>query len=135
MPQPGELEIARTLPQGTIKGLRRQRLIGYYPFGLIKKIIPEGLRTSAHFNLGRILVNQEKIWEAIVHFRQTLTPEDDETPRCTYALAAALARVGIWEEALKYMVEAQEKARARGQLALLEAIERDLRSLERDGNR
>jgi len=90
---------------------------------------------SAHFNLGRILVNQKKIWEAIVHLRQTLTPEDDETPRCTYALAAALARVGIWEEALKYMVEAQEKARARGQLELLEAIERDLRSLERDGNR
>ena len=77
----------------------------------------------------------EKIWEAIVHFRQTLTPEDDETPRCTYALAAALARVGIWEEALKYMVEAQEKARARGQLELLASIERDLRRLEQDGNR
>lgn len=90
---------------------------------------------SAHFNLGRILVNQKKIWEAIVHFRQTLTPEDDETPRCTYALAAALARVGAWEEALKYMVEAEQKARARGQSELLEAIEKDLRRLERDGNR
>jgi tetratricopeptide (TPR) repeat protein len=90
---------------------------------------------SAHFNLGRILVNQDKIWEAIVHFRQTLTPEDDETPRCTYALAAALARVGIWEEALKYMVEAEQKARARGQLELLASIERDLRRLEQDGNR
>ena len=90
---------------------------------------------SAHFNLGRILVNQEKIWEAIVHFRQTLTPEDDETPLCTYALAAALARVGIWEEALKYMAEAQEKARARGQLQLLETIEKDLRRLEQEGNR
>jgi len=90
---------------------------------------------SAHFNLGRILMNQKKIWEAIVHFRQTLTPEDDETPRCTYALAAALARVGAWEEALKYMVEAQQKARARGQLELLEVIERDLQRLEQDGNR
>lgn len=90
---------------------------------------------SAHFNLGRILVNQKKIWEAIVHLRQTLTPEDDETPRCTYALAAALARVGAREEALKYMLEAEQKARARGQSELLEAIEGDLRRLEQDGNR
>jgi tetratricopeptide (TPR) repeat protein len=90
---------------------------------------------SAHFNLGRILVNQNKVWEAIVHLRQTLTPEDDETPRCTYALAAALARVGAWEEALKYMVEAEQKARARGQSELLAAIERDLRRLEQEGNR
>jgi tetratricopeptide (TPR) repeat protein len=89
---------------------------------------------SAHFNLGRILVNQEKIWEAIAHLRQTLTPEDEETPRCTYALAAALARAGVREEALKYMVEAEEKARARGQLELLEAIERDRRRLEQEGN-
>jgi tetratricopeptide (TPR) repeat protein len=90
---------------------------------------------SAHFNLGRILVNQDKVWEAIVHLRQTLTPEDDETPRCTYALAAALARLGIWEEALKYMVEAEQKARARGQSELLAAIEKDLRRLEQEGNR
>ncbi len=90
---------------------------------------------SAHFNLGRILVNQDKIWEAIVHFRQTLTPEDDETPRCTYALAAALARAGVREEALKYMVEAERKARARGQLELLASIERDRRRLEQEGNR
>jgi len=90
---------------------------------------------SAHFNLGRILVNQEKIWEAIVHFRQTLTPEDDETPRCTYALAAALARAGVRDEALEYMLEAEEKARARGQTELLKAIERDIQRLEQGGNR
>ena len=90
---------------------------------------------SAHFNLGRILVNQEKIWEAIVHFRQTLTPEDDETPLCTYALAAALARVGIKEEALEYMEQARQKARARGQLDLLASIEKDLGRLEQAGNR
>ena len=89
---------------------------------------------AAHFNLGRILVNQEKVWEALVHLRQTLTPEDDETPRCTYALAAALARVGIRDDALKYMVEAEQKARARGQLgASGRDRARTWRRLEQDG--
>jgi Tfp pilus assembly protein PilF len=84
----------------------------------------------AHFNLGRILVQQGKIQEAIEHLRQTLIPEDEETPRCTYALGAALARAGNRDEALKYMREARQKASARGQADLLTSIERDLRVLE-----
>lgn len=85
---------------------------------------------AAHFNLGRILVNQGKLPEAIQHFQQTLAPEDAETPRCTYALAAAHARAGNHEEALRYMREAREKAKARGQSDLLNSIERDLAALE-----
>jgi len=84
---------------------------------------------AAHFNLGRILVNQGNVLEAIEQFQQTLTPEDDETPRCTYALGAAYARVGNRELALKYMQEAQEKATARGQTELVGSIEKDLRRL------
>jgi len=86
---------------------------------------------AAHFNLGRILVNQGKLQEAIDHFGQTLTPEDEETPRCTYALAAAHARAGHREEALRYMREAREKAQALGQSELLASIEKDLQALER----
>ena len=84
----------------------------------------------AHFNLGRILVQQGRIPEAIEHLRKTLDPEDDETPRCTYALGAAYARAGNRGEALKYMREARQKATARGQSELLRSIERDLGVLE-----
>jgi tetratricopeptide (TPR) repeat protein len=84
---------------------------------------------AAHFNLGRILVNQGRVVEAIDHFQKTLAPEDDETPRCTYALGAAYARIGNRVLALRYMQEAQEKASARGQTDLVSSIERDLRRL------
>jgi tetratricopeptide (TPR) repeat protein len=84
----------------------------------------------AHFNLGRILVQQGRLAEGIEHLRQTLGPDDDETPLYTYALGAALARAGRREEALRYMREAREKAAARGQAERLGSIERDLRALE-----
>jgi hypothetical protein len=67
--------------------------------------------------------------EAIDHLQKTLAPEDEETPRCAYALGAAYARVGNRALALKYMQEAQEKASARGQTDLVNSIERDLRRL------
>ena len=85
---------------------------------------------TAHFNLGRILVQQGKIQEAIEHLRKTLAPDDEETPRCTYALGAAYARAGNRDQALKYLQEARQKATARGQSELLTSIERDLRVLE-----
>ena len=81
---------------------------------------------DAHFNLGRILVNEGKVAEAIDQFRQTLTPEDEQTPLCTYALGAAYARVGNRNEALKYMQQAREKAAARGQTELISSIDKDL---------
>jgi tetratricopeptide (TPR) repeat protein len=85
---------------------------------------------TALFNLGRILVQQGRIPEAIEHLRKTLTPEDEETPRCAYALGAAYARAGKRDEALKYLRQARQEAAARGQAELLGSIERDLRALE-----
>jgi tetratricopeptide (TPR) repeat protein len=89
----------------------------------------------AHFNLGRILVQQGRLTEAIEHFRQTLGGDDDETPRYTYALGAAYARVGNRDEGLRYLREARQKASDRGQAELLASIERDLRTLEQTGRR
>ena len=86
---------------------------------------------AAHFNLGRILVQQGNLREAIEHLEQTLLPEDEETPRCTYALGAAWARLGNREEALRYMREARWKATTLGQTELLGSIDKDLRMLER----
>ena len=85
---------------------------------------------GAHFNLARILIQEGQLDEAISHLQQTLAPEDDNTPRFTYALAAAHARAGNRPEALKYMHEAREKATAWGQSALLASIDRDLTALE-----
>ena len=85
---------------------------------------------AAHFNLARILVNQGRPDEAISHLQQTLAPEDDATPRFTYALGAAYARAGYRQEALRYMQEAREKAAARGQSELLASIDKDLQALQ-----
>jgi tetratricopeptide (TPR) repeat protein len=84
----------------------------------------------ASFNLGRLLVHQGKNDEAIKHFLNTLTPEDESTPRFMYALAAAYARTGDRDAAIRYARGARERALARGQTELLALIERDLRILE-----
>jgi tetratricopeptide (TPR) repeat protein len=84
---------------------------------------------AARFNLARILVQQGRLREAIEHLEQTLSPEDAETPRCTYALGAAWARLGNREEAVKHMREARWKATTLGQTELLASIDRDLRAL------
>jgi tetratricopeptide (TPR) repeat protein len=85
---------------------------------------------SAHFNLGRILAQQGKIQQAIDHFLMTLTPDDEEAPRCLYALGAAYARSGNRESALRYMKEGRRKAARFGQSTLLDSIDKDLRLLE-----
>lgn len=84
----------------------------------------------ARFNLGRVLVSQQKPAEAVAELEKTLVPEDDETPRYLYALAAAWVRAGDRAKGLLYGRQAQEKAAARGQTELAATIARDLRSLE-----
>jgi len=84
----------------------------------------------ARFNLGRTLVAQQKPAEAVAELEKTLVPEDDETPRYLYALAAAWVRAGDRAKGLQYGRQAQEKATARGQTDLAATIARDLRSLE-----
>jgi tetratricopeptide (TPR) repeat protein len=85
---------------------------------------------EAHFHLGRILVNQGKLTEAIEHFQQTLTPEDENTPRFTYALGATYVRAGEKQKGIQYLREALKRATALGQMQLAASIERDLRQLE-----
>jgi tetratricopeptide (TPR) repeat protein len=87
---------------------------------------------QAHFHLGRILVNQGKLAEAIEHFHQTLTVEDEQTPRFTYALGATYVRAGEKQKGIQYLREALKLATALGQTQLAASIERDLRLLEKD---
>jgi tetratricopeptide (TPR) repeat protein len=88
---------------------------------------------QAHFNLGRVLVNQKKYQEGIQELEKTIQPEDENTPRYTYALGAAFARAGDRQNALRYIRQARDEAVARGQSSLLASIERDLRTLEAPG--
>lgn len=87
----------------------------------------------AHFHAGRILVNQNRYDEAIEHFLKTLAPEDEDTPRFLYALAATYARAGDREKALDYFHKARDAAAGRNQSDLLRSIERDLVILEKTG--
>jgi protein O-GlcNAc transferase len=84
----------------------------------------------ARFNLGRMLVARQTFPEAIAELEKTLQPEDADTPRYLYALAAAWVRAGDRAKGLQYGKEAQQKAESRGQTELAATIARDLRSLE-----
>jgi tetratricopeptide (TPR) repeat protein len=85
---------------------------------------------QAHFNLGRLLVNQHAYREGIQELQRTIEPDDENTPRYTYALGAAFARSGDRQNALRYIRQARDRAVARGQSGLIDSIERDLRTLE-----
>jgi len=87
---------------------------------------------SAHFYLGRILVNQNKLSEAVEQFLQTLTPEDEDTPRFTYALGATYIRAGERQKGIHYLREALKRASALNQAQLANSVERDLKTLERN---
>ncbi|MGI9070794.1 MAG: tetratricopeptide repeat protein [Bryobacteraceae bacterium] len=86
----------------------------------------------ARFHLARILVNENKYEEAIQQLLRALQPEEENTPIYTYALAAAYARSGNREQALRYYREAHDRAVAHGQSQLLTSIERDVKMLEGD---
>ena len=83
----------------------------------------------ARFNLGRMLVALGRPLEAAEQFERLLVPESDDTPRYTFALAAAYARAGRREDALRYAGAALELARRKGQTELAASIERDLERL------
>jgi superkiller protein 3 len=85
---------------------------------------------ATHFELGRILVHQGKADEAIAHFTQILTPEDQNTPRYLYALAATHIRAGRRTEGLQWLQRAKTLAVKYAQQDLLASIERDLKTLE-----
>lgn len=85
---------------------------------------------AAHFALGRILVNQDKMTEAIAQFQQTLTPDDDETPRYLYALGATYIRAGDKPKGIQSLREALKRASALQQTQLVNSLARDLKTLE-----
>ena len=84
----------------------------------------------SHFHWARILVQQDKLPAAIEHLLQTLTPEDDDTPRFTYALGATYARAGDKAKGIQYLRAARDLAVKRKQTHLAAVIERDLKRLE-----
>src|SRR5437773_12368455 len=58
---------------------------------------------QAHFNLGRVLVNQKKYSEGIQELEKTIEPEDENTPRYVYTLGAAFALSGDRQNAVRYI--------------------------------
>ena len=84
----------------------------------------------ARFNLGRMLVAQKRYGDAIAEFTRILQPDDGDTPRFMFALAAAYVRAGKLEDGRRYATQAKQRAEALGQRELAAAIERDLRQLE-----
>jgi tetratricopeptide (TPR) repeat protein len=85
---------------------------------------------EAHFELGRILVNQQQYQGAIAQFQQTLVPEDDKTPAYLYALGATYGRAGDKVQAIRYLEQAKQLATSRGQTALVKEINQDLEQVE-----
>ncbi len=78
---------------------------------------------AAHFGLGKILQGQGKNTEAIHQFLQTVTVEDENTPRFLYNLADAYARTGSRPKAIQYAEQARRLATSLGQTALVVEIE------------
>jgi tetratricopeptide (TPR) repeat protein len=87
---------------------------------------------EAHFQFARMLLYKNQLPEAIAQLQQTLTVEDGETPRYTFALAAAYARAGDKANAVKFARLARDKAVTWKQMELLAKIERDLKILEQE---
>jgi tetratricopeptide (TPR) repeat protein len=85
---------------------------------------------QAHFQLGRLLLLRKRTAEAIAHLNQTLTPQDADTPRFTYALAVAYIESGDAASARNYLRQAGELARSLGQEQLSRQISAAQRKLE-----
>ncbi len=83
----------------------------------------------ARFNLGRTLIALGRLDEAIAAFEQVQSPEDADTPRYRYALAAAHLRAGHREQGTRLALEAKALAQQYGQSSLVASIDRDLASI------
>src|SRR5262249_18692070 len=81
------------------------------------------------FNHGRALVALGRLDDAIGEFEKLETPEDAETPRYRYALAAAHLRAGHRDRGVALAHEARALAERYGQSSLVASIDRDLASL------
>jgi tetratricopeptide (TPR) repeat protein len=84
---------------------------------------------DAHFNLARLLLAQKDGDAAIGHFARAAAIEDEKTSLYLYHLADAHARMGRFDEAERYALEARQRAVAHRQTTLVERIDDDLRRL------
>jgi tetratricopeptide (TPR) repeat protein len=89
---------------------------------------------QAHYQLGRLLLMQKKTAEAIDNLRQSLTPEDESTPRFKYALGVAYAEVNDFANAKEYLQQASAGAAALGQDELANQIRMVLGKVEQSAS-
>lgn len=83
----------------------------------------------AHFEKGRDLMAKKRFAKAIAELKQTLLPEDKETPGYLFALSRACALSGDLVGAVKYGSEAKTQALKYGQDELVAAIESHLKQI------
>jgi len=83
----------------------------------------------AHFEKGRDFMAKKQFPKAIAELKQTLEPEDKETPGYLFALSRACALSGDLVGAVKYGSDAKTAALKYGQTDLVTAIEGHLKRL------
>ena len=84
---------------------------------------------QAHYLLGRSLIRAGQFREAIAQLQETIRVEDDSTPICMQALAAAYQRSGDMENAVHYTSEARQRALSRNMTALADELRQELARL------
>ena len=81
---------------------------------------------QAHFLFGRSLIRTGQFGAAIAQLQPTTKVEDDKTPICMQALAAAYQRSGDLKSAAYYTREARQRALLRNMTALADQLQQDL---------
>jgi tetratricopeptide (TPR) repeat protein len=81
------------------------------------------------FGHARVLLQLDRLDEAIAQLGQVLEPVDATTPRSLYALSVALVRQGDVEKGRRHAQRALDLAREYDQQDLAAAIARDLARL------
>lgn len=81
---------------------------------------------QAHYLFGRSLIRTGQFGEAIAQLRESINVEDDKTPLCMQALAAAYQRAGDLKSAAHFTREARQRALSRNMTALADQLQQDL---------
>jgi len=82
------------------------------------------------FNVGRMLIAERRFDDAIAELAPLRTAEHPERPKFLFALATATVLAGRVADGRQLAVEARDLARARGQGALADAIDRELAKIQ-----
>ncbi|GEM_PF-5107590 len=89
---------------------------------------------QAHFEKGRDWLAKKKYPEAIAELKQTLVPEDRQTPGYLLTISIAYSQAGDSDAALESAQKAQQMAKDQSQPQLLPAIEAQLARLATDAS-